>query len=170
MSPTKQTFIGDNKAFTPPLYSTTPPLTPPPKSGSDSFTVHVYINGLEITSLQMRLVPPSPHAIFVHSNSTKPDPAVIQTLIDTGKIVEGLNLVTYENIYQTNGRTKSRTTNGRIFLWSHDDLLVVSDIDGTITKSDVVGLVDSIGMDGGFGHTHNGVCGFYTELAKRDLR
>ncbi|GMH63784.1 hypothetical protein TrST_g12047 [Triparma strigata] len=146
-SPVKQTFIG-----------------------SDSFTVHVYINSSEVTELQMRLVPPSPHAIFVHSNSTKPDPQVIHRLIESGKILKGINSVIYENIYQTNGRTKSRTCSGRIFLWNHDDILVVSDIDGTITKSDVVGLVDSIGMDGGFGHTHNGVCEFYTELEKRDLR
>jgi phosphatidate phosphatase LPIN len=102
--------------------------------------------------------------------SNKPHPSVIQSLINDGIIKQGKNDVTYENIYQTKGKTKSRTCRGRIFLWDHSDLLVVSDIDGTITKSDVVGLVDSIGMDGGFGHTHAGVCEFYTHLKNRDLR
>ena len=52
-----------------------------------------------------------------------------------------------------------------MFLWSTSDLLVVSDIDGTITKSDVVGLVDSIAVES-YGHTHSGVCRFFNEVRK----
>lgn len=44
---------------------------------------------------------------------------------------------------------------------------MVSDIDGTITKSDVVGLLDSIAVES-YGHTHSGVCRFFNEIERRE--
>ena len=48
-----------------------------------------------------------------------------------------------------------------IFLWSNSDKLVISDIDGTITKSDVLGhILPAIGKD----WAHSGVADLYTKI------
>ncbi|KAI8881900.1 LNS2-domain-containing protein [Backusella circina FSU 941] len=50
----------------------------------------------------------------------------------------------------------------KIFYWDHDIQVVISDIDGTITKSDTLGHVFTmIGKD----WTHNGVAKLYTDIA-----
>ncbi|KAK7576591.1 hypothetical protein V9T40_012877 [Parthenolecanium corni] len=67
-----------------------------------------------------------------------------KTLRLTSKQIEGLNLQSGANeivfsvttAYQ--GTTRCKCT---LFLWRHDDKIVISDIDGTITKSDVLGHI-----------------------------
>ncbi|KAH9998460.1 Lipin/Ned1/Smp2-domain-containing protein [Russula compacta] len=55
----------------------------------------------------------------------------------------------------------------RIFLWEHTDSVVVSDIDGTITKSDALGHVfNLIGRD----WTHLGVAKLYTDICKNGFK
>ncbi|KAJ3270988.1 Nuclear elongation and deformation protein 1 [Terramyces sp. JEL0728] len=54
-------------------------------------------------------------------------------------------------------------TQAKIYLWNYDDQIVISDVDGTITKSDVLGHVFTmVGKD----WTHEGVANFYTSIAK----
>lgn len=49
-----------------------------------------------------------------------------------------------------------------LWYWQHDVPILISDIDGTITKSDVLGhVLNSIGRD----WTHQGVAKLYTEIA-----
>jgi phosphatidate phosphatase LPIN len=51
----------------------------------------------------------------------------------------------------------------RIFYWNHDANVVISDVDGTITKSDVLGHVFTmVGKD----WTHAGVANYYSSIAK----
>lgn len=55
----------------------------------------------------------------------------------------------------------------RIFLWNHDDLVVISDIDGTITKSDALGhLFNMVGKD----WTHPGVAKLYSDISRNGYR
>ncbi|KAF9651772.1 LNS2-domain-containing protein [Thelephora ganbajun] len=55
----------------------------------------------------------------------------------------------------------------RIFVWDHTDLIVVSDIDGTITKSDALGHVFTmIGRD----WTHLGVAKLYTDICRNGYK
>ncbi|KAN0129760.1 LNS2 (Lipin/Ned1/Smp2) domain containing protein [Lactarius tabidus] len=55
----------------------------------------------------------------------------------------------------------------RIFLWEHTDSVVVSDIDGTITKSDALGhMFTLIGRD----WTHLGVAKLYTDIVKNGYK
>ncbi|EJU06380.1 LNS2-domain-containing protein [Dacryopinax primogenitus] len=55
----------------------------------------------------------------------------------------------------------------RIFLWQNTDQLVVSDIDGTITKSDALGHVFTmIGRD----WTHSGVAKLYTDICRNGYK
>lgn len=61
----------------------------------------------------------------------------------------------------------NRQLEGSIYLWKSDSRIVVSDIDGTITKSDVWGHVYGImGRD----WTHNGVASLYTKIVKNGYR
>ena len=54
------------------------------------------------------------------------------------------------------------TCHATLFYWRHDVPIVISDIDGTITKSDVLGhVLTTIGRD----WTHQGVAKLYTEIA-----
>lgn len=55
----------------------------------------------------------------------------------------------------------------RIFVWEHNDHIVISDIDGTITKSDALGHVFAmIGRD----WTHLGVAKLYTDIARNGYK
>lgn len=55
----------------------------------------------------------------------------------------------------------------RVFLWESDYQVVISDIDGTITKSDALGHVfNMIGRD----WTHPGVAKLYTDVAKNGYK
>ncbi|KAI0190832.1 LNS2-domain-containing protein [Astrocystis sublimbata] len=54
------------------------------------------------------------------------------------------------------------TCNANMFLWRHDIPVVISDIDGTITKSDALGhVLNMIGRD----WTHTGVAKLYSDIA-----
>lgn len=57
--------------------------------------------------------------------------------------------------------------NCRIFLWGPDVKIVISDVDGTITKSDVLGhVLPVVGRD----WSHVGVAGLYSEIAKHGYK
>ena len=54
-------------------------------------------------------------------------------------------------------------------MWDSTDLVVISDIDGTITKSDVIGLLSNA-VEQYDSHTHRGICKLYSDLGKLNLR
>ncbi|TCD69995.1 hypothetical protein EIP91_005245 [Steccherinum ochraceum] len=55
----------------------------------------------------------------------------------------------------------------QLFVWDHTDLVVISDIDGTITKSDALGHVFTmIGRD----WTHLGVAKLYTDICRNGYK
>ncbi|KAK7201452.1 lipin [Novymonas esmeraldas] len=57
----------------------------------------------------------------------------------------------------------------RIFLWNWTDRLVVSDVDGTITKSDLLGhFYAMLGKGGDW--THPGICGLYSKIERNGYR
>ena len=51
----------------------------------------------------------------------------------------------------------------KIFLWDHQEKIVISDIDGTITKSDILGQILSKWI-------HTGITKLFTEVAKRHYK
>lgn len=51
-----------------------------------------------------------------------------------------------------------------IFLWRHDDALIVSDIDGTITKSNARGAIDTI-VTTKYQYVHHSICNLLYRLA-----
>jgi len=54
------------------------------------------------------------------------------------KLIPGCNEISFSITSQYQGTTKCSCN---IFVWKHDDRVVISDIDGTITKSDVRGML-----------------------------
>jgi phosphatidate phosphatase LPIN len=54
------------------------------------------------------------------------------------------------------------------FLWRYNQKLVIFDIDGTITRSDVVGYVETV-FRGSFTYHHPGVSQFLSSLVEKDL-
>jgi hypothetical protein len=55
-----------------------------------------------------------------------------------------------------------------LYLWKHTDSVIVSDIDGTITKSNVRGLIDTVVTDS-YKHCHVGICTFLSRLASQQI-
>ncbi len=56
---------------------------------------------------------------------------------------------------------------GKLYRWSYNTKIVISDVDGTITKSDVWGMLYTrMGRD----YTHEGISKLYTKIAKRGYK
>ena len=53
--------------------------------------------------------------------------------------------------------------NLKIFLWDYSEKIIISDIDGTITKSDILGQILSKWI-------HHGVTKLFTEISKRNYK
>uniref|UniRef100_A0A8D0A3K6 phosphatidate phosphatase n=1 Tax=Sander lucioperca TaxID=283035 RepID=A0A8D0A3K6_SANLU len=71
------------------------------------------------------------------------------------KLREGPNDVTFSITTQYQGTCRCE---GTIYLWNWDDKVIISDIDGTITKSDVFGqILPQLGKD----WTHQGIAKLY---------
>ena len=51
----------------------------------------------------------------------------------------------------------------KIFLWDHTQKIIISDIDGTITKSDILGQILSH-------YIHPGVTKLFNEIYKRNYK
>lgn len=76
------------------------------------------------------------------------------------KLQYGRNEVVFSVTTQYQGTTKCHAA---IYLFKYTDRLVISDIDGTITKSDVIGMVVPA-VGGGSGWTHPGVASLYRNI------
>ncbi|KAM8881051.1 phosphatidate phosphatase LPIN2-like isoform 1-T2 [Synchiropus picturatus] len=74
------------------------------------------------------------------------------------KLREGPNDVTFSITTQYQGTCRCE---GTIYLWNWDDKIIISDIDGTITKSDVFGhILPQFGKD----WTHPGIAKLYNSV------
>ncbi|XP_038153784.1 phosphatidate phosphatase LPIN2-like isoform X1 [Cyprinodon tularosa] len=74
------------------------------------------------------------------------------------KLRDGPNDVTFSITTQYQGTCRCE---GTIYLWNWDDKVIISDIDGTITKSDVFGqILPQLGKD----WTHRGIAKLYNSV------
>lgn len=111
----------------------------------------------------------SDSAVGMASQPSSPGPATTagdpnrnyaKTLRLTSDQLKAMNLKSGGNpmSFSVNRATCSAT----LWYWKHDVPIVISDIDGTITKSDVLGhVLTTIGRD----WTHQGVAKLYTEIS-----
>ena len=98
----------------------------------------------------------APHSPEAHKNETK---TYAKTLRLTSEQLKALDLKPGANTMSfTVNRSKCEAY---MFYWKHDVPIVISDIDGTITKSDALGhVLNMIGRD----WTHQGVAKLYTDI------
>lgn len=76
----------------------------------------------------------------------------------------GLNTVTYSYKSRVFG---TQTLECNLFLWDSGDKVVVSDIDGTITKSDVLGhIYTMVGKD----YAHPGIASLYRKIVRNGYK
>jgi len=84
--------------------------------------------------------------------------------IEELKLEAGMNEVQFSVTTAFQGTSVAKC---HIFLWRHTDKLVISDIDGTITKSDVLGhILPVIGKD----WAHSGVADLYSKIEENGYR
>lgn len=156
------------------------------KSSIIEYKVLLQINGnlLKESFLSMNLptnLKASPMCSFAEGNSTKPSTEKLEQLVNLSILSPGRNLIRYflvkkkkrtgkDDATETSNTDKKKYTivgqiEAYVFLWSVYDTIIISDIDGTVTKSDVRGVIDSIFTEK-YGHVHDGVCSLFSELVK----
>ena len=93
------------------------------------------------------------------------DMVTIKTLIPTHEQLESLNLKPGPNVitFQVNSRLQGcQKITGKIFLWDYRTKIVISDVDGTITRSDVMGhVMPRFGND----WSHHGIADLFTKIS-----
>ncbi|KAK9324026.1 Lipin/Ned1/Smp2-domain-containing protein [Lipomyces orientalis] len=86
----------------------------------------------------------------------------VKTLRLTSDQLKSLNLVPGMNPVSFNVNGGRAVCTARMFYWRYDSPIVISDIDGTITKSDALGhVLTMLGRD----WTHAGVAKLFTDIA-----
>ncbi|XP_038186821.1 phosphatidate phosphatase LPIN3 isoform X2 [Arvicola amphibius] len=101
-----------------------------------------------------RLPPPTPGCIPTYKKSLRLSSEQIRYL----NLHEGANDVVFSVTTQYQGTCRCKAT---IYLWNWDDKVVISDIDGTITKSDALGhILPQLGKD----WTHQGIASLYHKI------
>ena len=132
---------------------------------------------------------------FRNGNSTRPSSDTMERLVREGNLRKGVNAVEFRLVLPIGGHggiivenedavddAKSAMDGGvhlvggvviavapaLLHLWSSADSVIVSDIDGTVTKSDVRGVLDTVVTER-FEHVHGGVCDLYQKLSKVDI-
>jgi phosphatidate phosphatase LPIN len=131
-----------------------------PKRGN----VQIQINGRRIPGLEMKFGMTKNIEMmckFVDGNGLRPPTHALETLVDEAILNYGRNLIRYI-LYNEKGKIAA-TAEAFLYMWSAHDYVIVSDVDGTITKSNVRGVLDTVVQDK-FSHIHAGVCKFYHDL------
>ncbi|MBE7179865.1 MAG: hypothetical protein INR71_01435, partial [Terriglobus roseus] len=91
--------------------------------------------------------------------ASQPTTSYAKTIRLTSEQLKSLNL--HPGVNAMTFTVNRGTLHGFIYMWKNNIPIVVSDIDGTITKSDVLGhVLNSIGRD----WTHLGVAKLYTDI------
>ena len=159
-----------------------------PPLENKSGEIRVCINGVEMDSLRMTVH--HQQVVFCTGLSCKPSSTnLLQALNHLDAIQQDKNH-NDESAYQVEFRQRQTTTTtttttinndnnnnnksdnkardvvvarANLFVWDAKDRVVVCDIDGTITKSNVRGVWDTIVMES-YRYAHDGVCGFLSNL------
>lgn len=98
--------------------------------------------------------------LFCEGRSTKPSHDSLQRLL--GLLKKGRNRAQYV-LFTASGNKCLGVADFNIYHWSCQDRVVVCDIDGTITKSNVRGVLDTVLLER-HEYAHEGVCSFLSQL------
>ena len=100
---------------------------------------------------------------FAQGGSLKPPAEALQSLLQ--HLHPGKNIIRY-SLLDSNDTVLARAE-AILFLWNHSDRVVVCDIDGTITRSNTRGVLDTIVWEK-YAYVHDGVCEFLSDLLQVD--
>ncbi|KAG5438913.1 hypothetical protein PCANB_002243 [Pneumocystis canis] len=93
--------------------------------------------------------------------STNNTTTYVKTLRLTSDQLKSLNLQLGQNLISFSVNKGKATVSANLYFWKHNASVVISDIDGTITKSDALGhVLTIIGKD----WTHPGVAKLYSDI------
>lgn len=77
-------------------------------------------------------------------------------------MINGKNTITFK-VKNTN-----TTIEGQLFYWDHSEKIVISDVDGTVTKSDIGGhLLPRLGISD---WAHDGIASLYSNIHKNGYK
>ena len=96
---------------------------------------------------------------FVNGNELRPPTGALNVLLTI--LSYGRNHIRYTLLSSQTGENLV-TAEAHIYLWKSIDSVIVSDVDGTITRSDVRGVIDNFQEK--YEHVHDGICKFYHAL------
>ena len=128
---------------------------------SENVMVNVEVNGIDNSQVAM-LLGQAGEAVFVHKNPVTHE--AVRSLTATSEQLKSLGLHDGENTVrfsvESNLQGKQEVV-GKIFLLNWDAKIVISDVDGTITKSDVPGhILPRLGMD----WTQPSICDLFQKI------
>ncbi|KAK2895835.1 phosphatidate phosphatase LPIN2 [Channa argus] len=136
-------------------------LALPPKAGDTSSDEEA--KEVSAASYQERL-PPGDCQHHTSPHTYRKSLRISSDQIASLKLKEGPNDVTFSITTQYQGTCRCE---GTIYLWNWDDKVIISDIDGTITKSDVFGqILPQLGKD----WTHQGIAKLYHSVAENGYK
>lgn len=137
------------------------------QSSKKSFYVTIQINGNNLKLGTMKMAVDSNGVCkFSQGHSLRPETSALEHLIVQKSIVPGRNLIRYILHQKKDGNDKLLgTAEAYLFLWNVHDQCIISDIDGTVTRSDVRGVIDSI-LTESYSHVHDGVCQLFHDMVE----
>ncbi|XP_058143846.1 phosphatidate phosphatase LPIN1 isoform X2 [Dasypus novemcinctus] len=107
---------------------------------------------------------PSGHPVLASSVSYKKTLRLTSQQLKSLKLKSGPNDVVFSVTTQYQGTCRCEAT---IYLWDWDDKVIISDIDGTITRSDTLGhILPTLGKD----WTHQGIAKLYHKVSQNGYK
>ncbi|XP_073150837.1 phosphatidate phosphatase PAH1 isoform X2 [Henckelia pumila] len=127
--------------------------------GSNSSNEEVFVDSGSVSQSQ-----PEEPSSTVHSVTESPRKQIIRTNVPTIDQIASLNLKEGQNMVNFIFSTRvlgSQKVEAHIYLWKWNTRIVISDVDGTITRSDVLGqFMPLVGRD----WTHSGIARLFSAI------
>ena len=95
---------------------------------------------------------------FIESNGQK-------TIQPSSEVLKHFNLIRGRNLLIFESKILNMKVECSVYLWNYSDKIVVVDIDGTLTRSDVRGYVETVYL-GRYDYVHDGAVAFFSNLQK----
>jgi hypothetical protein len=138
--------------------STAFPLTLSHGSYDDQYHILLSCNGTYCTNILTILNPNTSLVEFVEENGDR-------TLTPSSQLLKQLCLLSGKNQLLFESKVYGVRAVCMLYLWSVNDRIVVVDIDGTLTRSDVRGYVETVYL-GKYDYIHDGAIAFFSSLEK----
>jgi len=129
---------------------------------NNSKRISVTVNGSQCQGMEMKLTEKG--CRFIKGESLKPPLEALHSLLKL--LVKGKNTIRYSLFNDTTNQVMGRAE-ANLFLWSVSSHVIVCDIDGTITKSNARGVLDTMVLES-YAYAHDGVCEFLSHLKQLD--